>query len=112
MECVERPWGRFEVVAEGPGWKTKVLFVAPMAKLSLQRHERRSEQWYVVSGEGRIEIDGETTAAVPGARATIPAGRRHRLVNADGRELVVVEVQTGDCDETDIVRLDDDYGRC
>ncbi|MEE8434529.1 MAG: sugar phosphate nucleotidyltransferase, partial [bacterium] len=33
-----RPWGAYEVLAEGPGYKVKVLTVNPGQKLSLQMH--------------------------------------------------------------------------
>ena len=42
----------------------------------------------------------------------IPAGNRHRLVNATDRELVMIEVQSGEyLGEDDIVRFQDNYGR-
>jgi len=42
----------------------------------------------------------------------IPVGAVHRLENADSGPLVVIEVQTGkDLRETDIIRLEDDFGR-
>ncbi len=42
-ESDERPWGRYEVLEEQPGFKVKVLEVKPGARLSLQRHARREE---------------------------------------------------------------------
>jgi mannose-6-phosphate isomerase-like protein (cupin superfamily) len=42
----------------------------------------------------------------------IPLGAVHRLENLDGGPLVVIEVQSGnELRETDIVRLEDDFGR-
>jgi mannose-1-phosphate guanylyltransferase/mannose-6-phosphate isomerase len=42
----------------------------------------------------------------------IPLGAVHRVGNPDSGPLVVIEVQSGtDLRETDIVRLEDDFGR-
>jgi mannose-1-phosphate guanylyltransferase len=42
----------------------------------------------------------------------IPAGNKHRLENAGGEMLVMIEVQSGSyTGEDDIVRFDDEYGR-
>ncbi len=47
---VERPWGRYTVMDEGPSFKVKRIVVDPGKKLSLQVHQRRAEHWVVVSG--------------------------------------------------------------
>jgi len=47
-----------------------------------------------------------------GQSIDIPRGAVHRVLNAGKTDLVIVEVQTGDYfDESDIERLEDDYGR-
>ena len=107
-----RPWGTWEVLGSGPGWKTKRLTVAPHARLSLQSHRFRSEHWVVVEGTALCTIGSETLLVAAGQRAYVPAGTPHRLANLEEEPLVVVEVQIGDyTGEDDIVRLDDDYGR-
>jgi mannose-1-phosphate guanylyltransferase/mannose-6-phosphate isomerase len=41
-----------------------------------------------------------------------PAGHRHRLENPGLTDMVMIEVQSGEClGEDDIVRFDDVYGR-
>ena len=49
-EFDERPWGRYTVLEERPGFKVKVLEVEAGARLSLQRHANRAEHWVVVQG--------------------------------------------------------------
>ena len=39
---VTRPWGGFETIEEGPGYKVKRLVVEPGSRLSLQRHRLRA----------------------------------------------------------------------
>jgi mannose-6-phosphate isomerase len=51
--------------------------------------------------------------AGPGHSVDVPMGAKHRLANEGQEELVIVEVQHGAyTGEDDIVRLEDDYGRC
>ena len=53
---VERPWGRYVVMDEGPGFKVKRIEVDPGNKLSLQVHQHRAEHWVVVTGTARVTI--------------------------------------------------------
>ena len=109
---VRRPWGTYTVIEEGPGFKIKRIEVKPGASLSLQLHKHRSEHWIVVGGRATV-VNGEREFVVaPNESTFIPAGNRHRLANAGGEPLVIIEVQSGDyLGEDDIVRFDDAYGR-
>ena len=108
-----RPWGWWEVLDEAPGYKVKRLIVAPHQRLSYQTHQHRSEHWAVVAGKATCTVDGLTSYAGPGDCVDVPAGVPHRIANEQDELLVVIEVQRGDAtDEDDIVRLEDDYGRC
>ena len=43
----------------------------------------------------------------------VPIGAAHRITNAHHEDLVIIEIQRGAyTGEDDIVRLEDDYGRC
>ena len=108
-----RPWGHYEVLSDGPDFKTKTITVLPGKRLSYQRHARRSEHWFVVKGTGTVTLDGATVDVAPGTAVDVPVGTAHRIENTDATaDLVFVEVQHGDYfGEDDIVRLEDDYGR-
>ncbi len=107
-----RPWGFFEVLAEGPGHKVKRITVYPGQRLSLQRHRHRQEHWFIVSGVGVVTRDGEEVSLTAGMSVDILAGTDHRIANPGTGPLVFVEVQQGDyLGENDIERIDDDYGR-
>lgn len=108
-----RPWGHYEVLSDGPDFKTKAITVRPGKRLSYQRHARRSEHWFVVKGTGVVTLDGETVRVEPGVAVDVPVGVAHRIENTDqASDLVFVEVQHGDYfGEDDILRLEDDYGR-
>jgi len=51
----ERPWGWYENLSEGTGYKVKRLFVEKDKKISLQYHNYRNEHWIVVAGSGSVE---------------------------------------------------------
>lgn len=109
---VHRPWGTYTVLEEGPRFKIKRIEVRPGASLSLQMHHHRSEHWIVVSGMARV-VNGEQELFIRTNESTyIPAGHKHRLENPGVRELVMIEVQSGEyMGEDDIVRFEDVYGR-
>ncbi len=109
---VPRPWGSYDTVHEGDGFKVKHITVRPGRRLSLQSHRRRSEHWIVVRGVARVTRDAETFLVRENESTFIPRGVAHRLENPGEGPLELVEVQTGDyLGEDDIVRFDDDYGR-
>lgn len=111
-ESDERPWGRYEVLEERPGFKVKVLEVKPGCRLSLQRHQRRSEHWVVVSGIADVVCGEQHLQLSRGEHIHIPAETNHRLGNSSHEPVAIVEVQLGDyLGEDDIVRLEDDYQR-
>ena len=107
-----RPWGSFETVEDGDGYRVKRITVRPGARLSLQMHHHRSEHWVVVRGTARVTC-GESTLTLSENQSTyIPRGTRHRLRNLGETPLEVIEVQIGSyLGEDDIVRFDDDFGR-
>ena len=107
-----RPWGFYEVLSDEDDHKVKRITVYSGARLSLQRHSRRDEHWYVVRGEGVIQIAGEKINVRGGSTVDIPRGALHRIENIGQKDLCFIEVQSGDYfGEDDIERYEDDYGR-
>lgn len=111
-EFDERPWGRYEVVEEGRGFKVKRIEVKPSARLSLQRHTRRGEHWIIVEGTADVVCGNKELQLREGEHIHIPPLTNHRLGNSGDNLLTIIEVQLGDyLGEDDIVRLEDDYQR-
>lgn len=109
---VPRPWGYYEILAEGTGFKVKRLMVKPGAKLSLQMHQHRAEHWVVVAGEALVINDDRTIRLSVNQSTYIPQNTRHRLSNPGTEPLYVIEVQSGGyLGEDDIQRFDDIYAR-
>lgn len=111
-EIGERPWGRWEVLETGSTFCVKRIDVLPGARLSLQLHHHRREDWIIVEGVGVVEVDGKSLILTAGGKVHIPQGATHRISNHSLPKLTFIEVQHGEIlDENDIVRIEDDYGR-
>jgi mannose-1-phosphate guanylyltransferase/mannose-6-phosphate isomerase len=109
-----RPWGSFTVLADEPEFKLKQLYVKPGNRLSLQRHQKREEHWFVTAGDPTITLNEDTLTPTVGDYIYIPLQAWHRLANATtGNEGVeIIELQLGSYfGEDDIERQSDDYGR-
>ena len=108
----KRPWGTWRVVDVDDAFSVKRLVVLPGERLSLQRHFKRSEHWFVVAGTGRVTLGTRTRRVTPGDAVDIPVRVAHRLENVGKVPLTLVEIQYGSLlDEADIERLSDDYRR-
>lgn len=88
---VETRWGWYEVLIDMPQLKVKTLHIAPGKKLSLQRHEKRSEFFFMPNGEVRMNLPGVW----------------HAPQAPEDKELVILEVQVGVSEENDIERIDE-----
>ena len=112
IERDERPWGMYEVLAEGSGYKVKRIEVKPGHRLSLQMNQSRNEHWVVVEGDAIVTIGDRQTRLRTNEVALIPALTKHRVANPGTTPLVFIEVQCGSyLGEDDIIRFEDDYNR-
>lgn len=109
---VSRPWGWYDSLDQGEGFKVKRIQVNPGASLSLQKHQHRAEHWVVVRGVAEI-TNGDRLIILNENQSTyIPKGQIHRLKNPGNSPLEIIEVQSGEyLGEDDIVRSEDSYGR-
>lgn len=138
---MDRPWGGFLVLDEnqikkfmsdffpqveltsdqiGQKLSPKFLIVAPKARLSWQYHFRRAELWSLIAGRSAIsrsdsDSQGPVKPMEQGEVVFLEKGERHRLIGTDTWG-IVAEIwmhadATNPSDESDIVRLQDDYAR-
>jgi mannose-1-phosphate guanylyltransferase len=107
-----KPWGYYEVLLEGDGYKIKKIVICPGGKLSMQKHENRSEFWMMLSGVAII-THNDVRMFFPGDYEYIPAGDIHRIENpSEIMDVIFYEIQTGKIlNENDIERINDIYGR-
>jgi cytidyltransferase-like protein len=104
-EQFKRPWGEYKVIE-----KRKIIKVKPNEKLSLQYHNKREEFWKILSGSGKITVGEKVFDAKPGDDFTIPKKIKHRA-EAGHYGLEFLEISTGEVDEDDEVRIEDEYNR-
>jgi len=109
----ERAWGYYRVLHEvGNHVKLKELTVNPKTCLSMQRHDRRAEFWFVAEGEATVyTVDPHSTEydlmASPARHQStwIKLNEWHQLCNETDQPLKLIEIQYGeDCVEEDIER--------
>jgi mannose-6-phosphate isomerase-like protein (cupin superfamily) len=93
--------------------KVKELAVPPGGKLSMQRHQERSEHWFVAEGTATVyTLDSSSDVDLHGVfkqhqSLHIPVGQWHQLANEHDVDLKLVEIQYGsNCVEEDIERKD------
>jgi mannose-6-phosphate isomerase-like protein (cupin superfamily) len=86
-DTVRRKWGTYEVLFDSPWCKMKRLVIDPHTNHSEQRHFKREEYWFY---EGGMRY--------------IPRKEWHQLSNPSNDPLEIIEVQIGDCVESDIER--------
>ena len=108
---VSKPWGSYTDFVREPNYVSKELTVNPGQRLSLQSHTYREEHWVCVEGSGTALIGEEEKPLSVGSYVFVPRLTRHRITNNGNGLLRVMEVQTGECREDDIVRYADDFGR-
>jgi cytidyltransferase-like protein len=86
---VNTRWGKYDVVLDMPHLKVKMLHIDPGKTLSLQRHERRSEFFFMPNGEVRMNLPGVW----------------HTLNAPPNGSLSILEVQIGENHEWDIEKI-------
>ena len=117
----EREWGHYRELYSGDGFAVKELVIAPHSKLSMQRHQHRSETWNLVSGEAYVRMNSVSTTeldpsdgAVRRTLSTqnpidIPKRVWHQGVNESDKPAHIVEIWKGKSEllsEDDIERWD------
>jgi len=107
-----RPWGRYRVLSDEADHKVKMIVVSEGKRLSLQRHRKRSEHWYIIRGNALVTLNNHSIKMSQGQSVDIPQSSIHRIENTGAGDVVFIEVQTGVYfGEDDIERFADDYGR-
>ena len=110
---VEKPWG-YEIhwTPSDLPYVGKILHINAGKRLSLQRHDKKQETWYMMKGKAKVVWDNEKKELIEtelkyGCGYTCMIGQRHRLVGITDCD--VIEVSTPEIGITE--RLEDDYHR-
>lgn len=109
----DRVWGKFADLYTTTGCKVKELVLKPGKGISYQRHFKRSEIWYVRSGEGYVKYSqssphkADTIKLFKDDIFVVNKGMWHQLYNESDQDLIIIEIQYGEeTNEQDIERLE------
>ena len=107
-----RPWGEYEVISQGKGWKGKILRINPGKAISLQRHFKREEIWIIVEGKGEVWVNEalllkQLKSVQSGDIVEIAKKEYHWLHNtSSSAQLIIIEAWLGEeLSESDIERV-------
>ncbi len=113
VKVVTKPWGHEEWFALVDGkYAGKAIHITKGESLSLQYHVQKEETVSVQSGRLRFEVGTDEHALevfdlLPGESVHLRPGVRHRMTAVE--DTVMLEASTTEL--TDVVRLEDRYGR-
>lgn len=107
-----KPWGSYTLIIDEPRFKVKQIVVKGNQSISYQYHNKRSEIWYIKDGYGVLLYNDYESSVKSGDLLFIEQGAKHRITNSINEDLIIYELQYGElCEEEDICRIRDDYGR-
>lgn len=112
---VIKPWGTYEILYAELYVCVKKIIVHANHKFSLQYHNQRKEVWTITKGNGFVHMappqrptDTFRFSVKEGSVVEIEIGYIHRM-EADSNGIEFIEVQYGEPNEDDIVRISDDF---
>lgn len=101
----EKSWGTFTVIDNQENSKTIKIEMKPDAEMSYHSHSYRSEIWNIISGTGKVCINGESKTVKAGDVVQIPVDTRHSIKANEKME--IIEIQFGDTIESgDKIKFD------
>jgi len=106
-----RPWGKFRSFPHENASSIKIITVYPSGSLSLQYHAFRSEFWIVLDEGLEVTVGDKVWKPRENEEIFIQKKSPHRVRNLGSHPARIMEIWVGDSDESDIVRLEDKYGR-
>lgn len=89
----EKSWGTFTVIDNQENSKIIKIEMKPNAEMSYHSHSYRSEIWNIISGTGKVCINGESKTVKAGDVVQIPVDARHSIKANEKME--IIEIQLG-----------------
>lgn len=90
----EKSWGSYRVLDVDAGSMTIKVTLNAGHKMNYHSHDRRDEIWNVISGNGKVIIEGIEKPVKAGDVVTMQAGCRHTIIAET--EIQLIEVQIGE----------------
>ena len=94
VHFAEKSWGTYTVIDVQPRSMTVKIKLEKGNRMKYPAHEHREEVWTIVSGTGKVIIDGKEQDVKTGDVITLPVGCKHILIAET--DMSVIEVQIGD----------------
>lgn len=109
---IERPWGYYTVLVDLPSYKVKKIKVLPYQKINFRYHKSSLRHWFIVQGKAEIILGKKRIIVKENCHIDIPKKLGYMISNLGGKDLEIIEIQTGKYfAEGDIVNLDDRHCR-
>lgn len=107
---VNKPWGYEYLMYQNGTVGVWYLFIRHGARTSLHCHPRKRTGLILLSGEAAVSFLNDSVTLKPLSKLMIREGLFHSTLACSREGISVIEIETP-CDKTDLVRLDDEYGR-
>lgn len=102
-----QPWGYSKTLVRGEMFCAKEIMLEPEERTAMQVHQLRSEHWVVIEGTATITIGEKTVTLEKGESVSVSPNVKHLIANNTNEDLVIFEVQNGEIEEEDILRVVD-----
>lgn len=94
IHFAEKSWGTYTVIDVQPQSMTIKIKLKKGNHMKYHAHEHREEVWTIVSGYGKVVVDGREQEVKTGDVITLPVGCKHILIAET--DMSVIEVQIGE----------------
>ena len=121
MNIVEKPWGSYIDYYRAEDCVFKQMIIKAGQSMSYQVHKERNEVWVVSNGTASIKtsVYGDDSALTNYMMSELEEGEfiliqnesAHQIANNGDDDLIIYEMQFGNCSEEDIIRLHDPHNR-
>lgn len=91
-----RSWGTFEILADAPHYRVKRVLLRSGKTIYSHKHRYRSEQWAIVQGVARIELNGDEKKYFAGDTLTVKKNMFHQVSNIGETTLIIIEIASGE----------------
>jgi mannose-1-phosphate guanylyltransferase / mannose-6-phosphate isomerase len=109
---VARPWGYYTVLVDLPGHRVKKVKFSPYQKINFRYHKSSLRHWFIVKGKAEVVLGTKKIIVRENCHIDIPKNVEYKIRNLGGKDLELIEIQTGkDFASGDIVNLDDRHHR-
>jgi len=103
-----RPWGFCEVLTDNEIYKVKRIIIHPNKRLSLHKHELKSEHCIIVAGNPVIKLGDSISKYTANQSVYVPKGTFHQIINETDDDIEIIEISIGkSISEDDIIQAEE-----